>query len=144
MVNDEKKIKQIIEFEAKSAIPFEMHEVVWDSQLLNVADDNGEIEAMFVIVKSEEIERITALIESFGKQIALIEVAPTACYNAARLNGIGDDNCELILNIGDRCSSLLFCGQRPLFCPHHPDCRSMPSPSRSARNSESLTRKPRK
>ncbi len=108
MVNDEKKIKQIIEFEAKSAIPFEMHEVVWDSQLLNVADDNGEIEAMFVIVKSEEIERITALIESFGKQIALIEVAPTACYNAARLNGIGDDNCELILNIGDRCSSLLF------------------------------------
>lgn len=108
MVNDEKKIKQIIEFEAKSAIPFEMHEVVWDSQLLNVADDNGEIEAMFVIVKSEEIERITALLESFGKQISLIEVAPTACYNAARLNGIGDSNCELILNIGDRCSSLLF------------------------------------
>ena len=108
MVNDEKKIKQIIEFEAKSAIPFDMSEVVWDSQLLNVADDNGEIEAMFVIVKSEEIERITALIESFGKQVALIEVAPTACYNAARINGIGDENCELVLNIGDRCSSLLF------------------------------------
>ena len=34
MVNDEKKIKQIIEFEAKNAIPFSMDEVVWDSQFL--------------------------------------------------------------------------------------------------------------
>ncbi|MCI6287287.1 MAG: pilus assembly protein PilM, partial [Lentisphaeria bacterium] len=59
MVNDEKKIRQIIEFEARSAIPYEMNEVVWDSQLLSVADDSGEIEAMFVIVKSNEIESVT-------------------------------------------------------------------------------------
>lgn len=115
MVNDEKKIKQIIEFEARSAIPYEMNEVVWDSQLLNVADDSGEIEAMFVIVKSDEIEHVTDVVESAGKQIDFIEVSPTACYNAARLNGIGDTNCELILNIGDRCSTLLFVDGGRLF-----------------------------
>ena len=115
MVSDEKKIRQIIEFEAKSAIPYDMSEVVWDSQLLKSADDSGEIEAMFVIVKSDEIEEITSLIESAGKQVDFVEVSPTACYNAARLNGIGDDNCELILNIGDRCSSLLFVDNNRLF-----------------------------
>ena len=87
MVNDEKKIKQIIEFEAKNAIPFSMDEVVWDSQLISSSDDSGEIEAMFVIVKNEEIDKITRILESLGKEIVLIEVAPTACYNAARANG---------------------------------------------------------
>ena len=87
IVTDEKKIRQIIEFEAKSAIPYDMSEVVWDSQLLKSADDSGEIEAMFVIVKGDEIEEITSLIESFGKQVEFVEVSPTACYNAARLNG---------------------------------------------------------
>lgn len=115
MVNDEKKIRQIIEFEAKSAIPYDMSEVVWDSQLLKSADDSGEIEAMFVIVKGDEIEEITSLIESAGKQVDFVEVSPTACYNAARLNGIGDNGCELILNIGDRCSSLLFVDSGRLF-----------------------------
>ena len=115
MVNDEKKIRQIIEFEAKSAIPYEMDEVVWDSQLLKSSEDSGEIEAMFVIVKGDEIEEITSLIESAGKQVDFVEVSPTACYNAARLNGIGDSGCELILNIGDRCSSLLFVDNGRLF-----------------------------
>ena len=115
MVSDEKKIRQIIEFEAQSAIPYDMSEVVWDSQLLKSADDSGEIEAMFVIVKSDEIEEITSLIESLGKQVAFVEVSPTACYNAARLNGIGDTDCELVLNIGDRCSSLLFVDSGRLF-----------------------------
>ena len=108
MVNDEKKIKQIIEFEAKNAIPFSMDEVVWDSQLISSSDDSGEIEAMFVIVKNEEIDKITRILESLGKEIVLIEVAPTACYNAARANGVGDTDCEMILNIGGRGSTLIF------------------------------------
>ena len=115
MISDEKKIRQIIEFEAKSAIPYDMSEVVWDSQLLKSSDDSGEIEAMLVIVKSDEIEEITSLIEAAGKRVDFVEVSPTACYNAARLNGIGDENCELILNIGDRCSSLLFVDSGRLF-----------------------------
>ena len=108
MVSDEKKIKQIIAFEAQNAIPFSMDEVVWDSQLISNADDSGEIEAMFVIVKNEEIDKITRILESLGKEIVLIEVAPTACYNAARANGVGDTECEMILNIGGRCSTLIF------------------------------------
>ena len=108
MVNDEKKIKQIIEFEAKNAIPFSMDEVVWDSQLISSSDDSGEIEAMFVIVKNEEIDKITRILESLGKEIVLIEVAPTACYNAAMANGVCYTDCEMILNIGGRCSTLIF------------------------------------
>lgn len=124
MVNDEKKIKQIIEFEAKNAIPFSMDEVVWDSQLISSSDDSGEIEAMFVIVKNEEIDKITRILESLGKEIVLIEVAPTACYNAARANGVGDTDCR---NDSEYRRTLLHVDlyrQRPFLRPYHPDCRS--------------------
>ena len=113
MVNDEKKIKQIIEFEAKNAIPFSMDEVVWDSQLISSSDDSGEIEAMFVIVKNEEIDKITRILESLGKEIVLIEVAPTACY---RLRNDSEYRRTLL--------HVDLYRQRPFLRPYHPDCRS--------------------
>lgn len=109
MTEDKSKIKDIIEFEAKQTIPFAMNEVVWDSQLIESNDpDNPEIEAMFVIIKNEEIDRITNVMAELGIEVSLIEVSPTATCNAARANMIGEDCCEMILNIGGRCSTLIF------------------------------------
>lgn len=110
MSDDQQKIRQILEFEARQNIPFPMNEVVWDSQIIKNNDESGagEIEAMFVTVKNEEIEKITSVMEEVGKEVVLVEVAPTACYNAAVENGVGEKECEMILNIGGRCSTLVF------------------------------------
>ena len=115
MVSDEKKLRQIIEFEAASAIPFDLDGVVWDSQIISKDAERGEIEAMFVVVKRDELEFITDVVEKLGKEIALIDVAPTAIYNAAKANGIGVDNCELLLNIGGSCSLLIFADKGRFF-----------------------------
>ena len=110
MTTDKDKIQEIISYEAKQAIPFSSDEVVWDSQLLQpTADaDGSEIDAMIVIVKKQEVSRISELIEKLGKRIALIEVAGTSCYNSARANSVGASDCEMILDIGGRCSTLVF------------------------------------
>ena len=105
---DENKVRQLVEYEAKQNVPFAMDEVIWDYQLRRNPDDESEIEVMFVVIKNDVISEITKIIEEVGKEVVLIEVAPTACYNAARANGIGDNDCEMILNIGGRCSSLVF------------------------------------
>jgi len=63
---------------------------------------------MFVVIKNEVVERINNILETLGRQAAVIEIAPTACYNASRANGVGENDCEMILNIGGRCSSLVF------------------------------------
>ena len=115
MVSDEKKLKQIIEFEASAAIPFELDGVVWDSQIISKDPERGEIEAMFVVVKREELEFITDVIEKLGKEISLIDVAPTAIYNAAKANGVGVENCEMLLNIGGSCSLLIFADKGRFF-----------------------------
>ena len=110
MTTDKNKIQEIISYEAKQAIPFSSDEVVWDSQLLQpVGDSDGsEIDAMIVIVKKEEVSRISELVEKLGKRIVLIEVAGTSCYNSARANNVGASECQMILDIGGRCSTLVF------------------------------------
>ena len=115
MVEDERKLRQIVEYEARSSIPFDLDDVVWDSQLIRKDDENGEIEAMYVIIKADEVDYITNTLESLGKEVMLIEVAPTAIYNAARVGGIGEEHCEMILNIGNRCSLLVFVDKGRFF-----------------------------
>ena len=110
MTTDKDKIQEIISYEAQQAIPFSSDEVVWDSQLLQpMADsDSSEIDAMIVIVKKQEVSRISELVEKLGKRIVLIEVAGTSCYNSARANNVGANECQMILDIGGRCSTLIF------------------------------------
>ena len=110
MTTDKNKIQEIISYEAQQAIPFSADEVVWDSQLLQpTADSDGsEIDAMIVIVKKQEVSRISELVEKLGKHIVLIEVAGTSCYNSARANNVGASECQMILDIGGRCSTLVF------------------------------------
>ena len=110
MTTDKDKIQEIISYEAKQAIPFSSDEVVWDSQLLqpSAESDGSEIDAMIVIVKKQEVSRISELVEKLGKRIVLIEVAGTSCYNSARANNVGATDCQMILDIGGRCSTLIF------------------------------------
>lgn len=110
MTTDKDKIQEIISYEAQQAIPFSSDEIVWDSQLLQpTADSDGsEIDAMIVIVKKLEVSRISELVEKLGKRVALIEVAGTSCYNSARANNVGATDCQMILDIGGRCSTLIF------------------------------------
>ena len=110
MTTNQEKIQEIISYEAQQAIPFPSDEVVWDSQLLQPTGDSdgSEIDAMIVIVKKQEVSRISELLEKLGKRVALIEVAGTSCYNSARANNVGATDCQMILDIGGRCSTLIF------------------------------------
>jgi Tfp pilus assembly PilM family ATPase len=106
--DEEGRVKQVVEYEAKQNVPYPMDEVIWDYQLIGNVEDESEIETMFVVVKNDIIDDLTQAIEEIGKESLMIDVAPTAAYNAARANGIGEDDCSMILNIGGRCSSLIF------------------------------------
>lgn len=106
--DEEKRVKQVVEFEARQNVPYPIEEVIWDYQLIGDVEEGAEIETMFVVVKNDIINEFTAAIEEVGKEPLLIDVAPTVAYNAARANAIGGDDCSMILNIGGRCSSLIF------------------------------------
>ncbi len=110
---EEGRIKQIVEYEAKQNVPFPMDEVIWDYQLLTGAED--ELEVMFVVIKNDVVETIIEAITSIGLKPQLIDFAPSALYNVARANHIGDKDCAMILDIGGRCTTLLFLDGKRFF-----------------------------
>lgn len=138
---DKGRIEQIVEYEAKQTVPYPMDEVIWDYQLVKHTimpdvvpepepnPESGEaavapkepeagideMEALFVAVKSDLVTELAEVIQESGKDILSIEIAPTAFFNAARANQIGVKQCDMILNIGGRCSSLVFADQGRVF-----------------------------
>ncbi len=108
MTTDPEKIRELVTYEAESRIPYPLNEVTWDYQLIDDPEDGDEIDAMLVSVKNDEVMAIRDALRVAGKKIVSIEVSPTALYNSARANGIGDSQCEMILNIGGKSSTLIF------------------------------------
>jgi type IV pilus assembly protein PilM len=132
----ESQVHHIVEYEARQTVPFPMNEVIWDYQLLqhdlaqpekesNEDDEDedkevedagsGDMEAIFIVIKSDFVEGLAEIIEASGKEIISIEVAPTACFNAGRANGVGVAESEMILNIGGCCSTLIFSDSGRIF-----------------------------
>ncbi len=126
--DDIQHIEQIIEYEAKQTVPYDMDEVVWDYQLIlhktaeTAEGDNTEdivhieeMEALFVAVKDDLITELSEIIQDADKEIISIETAPIAFFNAAKANLSDDNQCDLLLNIGGRCSSLLVADKGRIF-----------------------------
>ncbi|MCK5801825.1 MAG: type IV pilus assembly protein PilM, partial [Lentisphaeria bacterium] len=104
---DESRIRQIVEFEARQNVPFPMNEVIWDYQLI-ASENEDDMDVLFVVIKNDVVEQMTAAVQAVGLDPILVDVAPAACFNAARANHIGEEDCVMILNIGGRSTNLLF------------------------------------
>ncbi len=115
MTDDPDKIQKLLEFEAKQNIPFEEDEIVYDSQVILSDMENAQVEAMFAIIKNSDAETYIRCMESLKKKVDNVEIAATACYNASNFNGVGSQQCEMVLNIGGRSSTLIFIDQDKFF-----------------------------
>ncbi len=106
VTEEESRVRQIVEYEARQNVPFPMDEVIWDYQLIGGDDD--ELEVMFVVIKNDIVEGVIEAVNNVGLKPDVVDFAPAALYNVARGNHVGDDECVMILNIGGRCTNLLF------------------------------------
>ena len=105
---DEAKIRKVVKFEAQDKVPFALDEVSWDYQLIPSGEDGDEIEVMIVVMKNEVTANLTGSILRSGLKTELIGVSSVALLNVAKANNLGNNECVMLLDIGDRCSDLLF------------------------------------
>lgn len=109
------KVVQIIQYEAEQNVPFPIHEVVWDYQLIESDSAEGELNVMLVAVKTDMVERLTDCVLAAGLEPDIVDVSPMALYNAVRFNYPDTEGCTLILDIGARSSNLIFMEGRRIF-----------------------------
>jgi len=103
---EESKRAQILAFEAQQNIPYPLHEVVWDSQV--VGDDGVETEILFIACKSNTIDEICESITSAGLTPEKINAATILEFNALEFSYAGAEEDLLLINIGARSTNLLF------------------------------------
>lgn len=79
---DKRQLKNVISYEAKQQIPFDLREVVWDYQQLTeqVPDVDG-IEIGLFASKRATLDHILTNVESFGFKPKVLQVSPLAISN---------------------------------------------------------------
>jgi type IV pilus assembly protein PilM len=65
--------------------------------------------------KYENISEFTDVIADSGKDILSVNIAPVPLFNAAKATQIKDDECVLLLNIGNKSSSLIIGDHSRIF-----------------------------
>src|SRR2546423_12358042 len=111
---DAGKVTQIIEYEARSNVPFPLEEVVWDYQILGSAP-SGELEVLVVAIKADVVEGLFRVTETAGLHLQLTDVSPAALCNAFRFNYGDLEDCTMLLDIGAKTSNLLFFEKGKVF-----------------------------
>jgi len=108
------KVMSIIRYEAEQNVPFPIEEVVWDYELID-GGEGDELNVMLVAVKKEHVISITDCVVAAGLDPEIVDVAPMALYNGVRYNYPNLDGCTMVLDIGARCSNVIFVEEGRIF-----------------------------
>jgi type IV pilus assembly protein PilM len=121
---EEKKIGDIVRFEAKQQIPFNLEEVVWDYQKLGsgtVTDGFAmETEIGLFAIKRDMVARALQHFTDVGIEVHLVQMSPLALCNFAAFDLLGrtpgaepteggeEKKCVVVLDIGTDSSNLVI------------------------------------
>lgn len=109
---EQKRIPEIVKFEASQQIPFDINEVAWDWQLMTEADA-AEAKVGIFAIKNDVV---TAELEHFSREnleVTYVQIAPMALYNYIFYDRPdlmrSDTQATVVLNIGAETTDLVVC-----------------------------------
>jgi len=109
---EQKRLPEIVRFEAAQQIPFDMSEVQWDYQMMTDADSPEQKVGIFAI-KNEVVEAEMEHFEREDLLVSYVQMAPMALYNYLlydRPELVRSDNrATVIVNVGAESTDLVVC-----------------------------------
>lgn len=109
---EQKRIPEMVKFEAVQQIPFGINDVQWDWQLMT-EPDSPEIKVGIFAIKNEVVN---SAMESFNRedvQVSYVQMAPMALYNYLLHDRpemvTSDTQATVVLNIGAENTDLVVC-----------------------------------
>jgi type IV pilus assembly protein PilM len=107
-----KKIPEIVQFEAVQQIPFDINEVEWDWQLMEVEGSPDKEVGLFAI-KNELIAEVMDHFTKSNLRVSCVQIAPMALYNYAYydLKDVAENakKATVILDMGAENTTLVIC-----------------------------------
>lgn len=110
---DQAKQNQVLAYEAQQNLPYDLDEVVWDSQILN--DDGIETEVLLGACKEDTIEGFCQAIKHTGLIVESINASTVLDQISLEYTNPELDEDVLLINVGARSSNLLFKNDNGFF-----------------------------
>lgn len=101
------KLAQIVEFEARQNVPWQLDEVSWDYEVVSDSDA-VETEVVLAAMKYEPLNEMHEEVADCGIKVAGVDVGPLALYNAFRYSYPDVEESALIVDLGARSTNLVF------------------------------------
>jgi type IV pilus assembly protein PilM len=123
---EEKKIADIVKFEAKQQIPFPLNEVVWDFQKIatgEIDEETGfamETEIGLFAIKKDNVFKALQPFNDISIEVDVVQMTPLALCNFVAYDLIGADedeepSCVAALDIGTDSSMLVITDGRKII-----------------------------
>lgn len=107
---EQKKIPDIVRFEASQQIPFDMNDVVWDYQVFQ-AEDMPDVEVGIFAMRKDLVRRHIDRLQSASISPQMIQTIPSALYNFCRFDGqwaVEEGVATVIIDIGSQHTDLVI------------------------------------
>lgn len=115
---EQKRIPEIVKFEAGQQIPFDINEVQWDWQMMS-EPGSAEVEVGIFAIKNEVV---TAELEHFAREsikVGYVQMVPMALYNYLLYDrpdlASSDSRAAVVLNIGAENTDLVVCTKQAVW-----------------------------
>lgn len=102
-----KSSREVIELEARQAVPFPLESARWGAWHGTVHGVPAA-EALIAAVRGDAIAQVSAAVENAGLTMGVVEVSPFSLANAYRYNHPQSEEAVLLLDLGARAVSLIF------------------------------------
>lgn len=114
LADSPEKMDEQIRFEVEQNVPFPLNEAIFSRAMIGTPLA-GEQHVMIIAARSALVTAVTRALLNAGCEPEVVDVAPIALYNAVRFNYPEMDGCTLVVDIGARCTNLVFVEQERIF-----------------------------
>lgn len=107
---DEKKIPNIVRFEASQQIPFDMDDVVWDYEVFR-AEGSPDVEVGIFAIRKDLVRKHIEQFTAHAITPTIIQALPSALYNFCRFDGKGGSEqgkATVIIDVGAQKTDLII------------------------------------
>ena len=107
---DQKKIPELVRFEASQQIPFDIDDVVWDYQTF-ATEDSPELEVGIFAMRKDLIRKHIDYFAKIGVAPTVVQTVPSALYNFCRFDRPGADEsgtAVVVINVGAQNTDLVI------------------------------------
>lgn len=108
---DDRRIPDIVRFEATQQIPFDMDDVVWDYEVFRT-EDAPDVEVGIFAMRNDLVRKQIEHYTSRKLTPTVVQTIPSALYNYLRYDGaeLPDNQAAVIVNVGAQNTDLVVVG----------------------------------